>query len=70
MLQTVRAEKVYEKNGVICLVSMSPFCPALSKKSRFIKVVYIFASEVSCYGLSENGIVYYAITYCFGNIRV
>ena len=70
MLQTVRAEKVYEKNGVICLVSMSPFCLALSKKSRFIKVVYIFASEVSCYGLSENGIVYYAITYCFGNIRV
>ena len=45
-------------------------CPGLSKKSKFIKAVYIFASEVSRYWLSENGIVYYAITYCFGNIRV
>ena len=36
-------------------------CPALSKKSKFIKVVYIFTSEVSLYGLSENGIVCYAM---------
>ena len=50
MLQTVRAEKVDEKNGVICLVSMFPswvmvcklskkvnflqFCVDLSKKSK------------------------------------
>ena len=46
------------------------FCSALSKKSKFIKAVYIFASEVSLYGLSENSIVYYAMAYCFGNIRV
>ena len=44
-------------------------CSALSKKSKFIKAVYKFASEVSLYGLSENGIIYYAIAYCFGNIE-
>ena len=43
-------------------------CPALSKKSKFIEAVYIFATEVSRYGLGI-GIVYYAMTYCFANIR-
>ena len=86
MLQTVRAEKVDEKNGVICLVSMFPswvmvfklskkvhflqFCADLSKKSKSIKAIYIYASERSRYALSENGIVYYAMTYCFGDISV
>ena len=87
MLQIVRTGTVYEKYGVICLVSIFAFwvmvlklsqkvyiflqcCSALSKKSRFMKTVYIFASEVSLYGLSENGIVYYAMDYCFGNTRV
>ena len=62
MLQTVRAEKVDEKNGVICLVSMFPswvmvhkfskkghflqFCADLSKKSKSVKAIYIYASEV------------------------
>ena len=84
MLQTVRAEKVDEKNGVICLVSMFPswvmvfklskkvhflqFCADLSKTSKPIKAFYIYASKRSRYALSENGIVYYAMTYCFGDI--
>ena len=86
MLQTVRAEKVDDKKGVFCLVSMFPswvmvcklskkvhflqFCADLSKKSKSIKAIYIYASERSRYALSENGIVYYAVTYYFGNIRV
>ena len=77
MVQTVRAEKVDEKNGVICLVSLFPswvmvqklskkvhflqFCADLSKKSKSIKAIYIYASERSRYALSENGIVYYAV---------
>ena len=79
-------EKVDEKNGVICLVSMFPswimvlklskkvhflqFCADLSKKSKSIKVIYIYASERSRYTLSENGIVYSALTYYFGDISV
>ena len=59
MLQTVRAGKVVGKNGVICLVSMLSsrvmvlklsgrvhflqFCAELSKKSKPIKAIYIFA---------------------------
>ena len=86
ILQTVRSEKVDEKNGVICLVSMFPswvmvlklskkvhflqFCADLSKKSKSIKAIYIYASERSRYALSENDIVYYAMTYCFGDISV
>ena len=84
ILQTVRSEKVDEKNGVICLVSMFPswvmvlklskkmhflqFCAELSKKSKSSKAIYIYASERSLYALSENGIVYYTMTYCFGDI--
>ena len=76
MLQTVRAEKVDEKNGAICLVSMFPSwvmvlkLPEFSKKSNSIKSIYIYASERSHYPISENGIAYYAITYCFGDISV
>ena len=83
MLQTVRSEKADRKNGVTCLVPMSPFwgmvlklskkvhllefCADHSKKSKSIKAIYIYASERSRYALSENGIVYYAMTYCFGD---
>ena len=86
ILQTVRSEKVDEKNGVICLVSMFlfwvmvpklsrkvhflQFCDDLSKKSRFIKAIYIYACGRSRYALSGNGIVYYAMTYCFGDIYI
>ena len=41
-----------------------------SKKSKSTKAIYIYKSERSRFALSENGIVYYAIAYCFGDIRV
>ena len=41
------------------------FCVDLSKKSKSIKAIYIYASERPRYALSENGIVYYATTYRF-----
>ena len=60
MFQTVRAEKVDEKSGVIGLVSMFPtwvmvcklsknvhflqFCADLSKKSKSVDAIYIYAS--------------------------
>ena len=86
ILQIVRSEKVDEKNGVICLVSMFPswvmvlklskkvqvlqFCADLSKKSKSIKATSMYASERSRYALSENGIVYCAMTYYFGDISI
>ena len=73
MLQMDRVEKADGKNGVICVVSMFPscviilkllkkvhflqFCADLSKKSKYIKAIYIYASEWSCYPLSKNGII-------------
>ena len=39
-------------------------------KAIAIKAIYIHASERSCYALSETGIVYYAMTYCSGDIWV
>ena len=86
ILQTIRSEKGDEKNGVICQVSMFPssfmalklskkvhflqFCAGLSKKSRSIEAIYIHASGRSRHALSENGIVYYNMTYCFGDISI
>ena len=71
MLLTVRAEKVDEKNEVICLVSIFPswfmvlklcvvlqFCADLSKKSKSVRAICIYASESSHYILSKNGMVY------------
>ena len=46
------------------------FCADLNKKCKSIKVIYIYTSERSGYALSENGIVYYAMTYFFGDIRI
>ena len=76
MLQTVRVEKLDEKNEVICLVSMFPFwimvlklskkvhflqfCADLSNKFKSVQAIYIHVSERSRYALSENCIVYYA----------
>ena len=34
------------------------FITDLSNKSKYIKEIYIYASERSCYALSENGAVY------------
>ena len=36
-------------------------CADLSEK--YIKAIYLDVSESSCFALSENGIVYYAICY-------
>ena len=47
------------------------FYADLNKKSiKVIKAIYVYASERYRYALSENNIVYYAMTYCFGGIRV
>ena len=83
MLETVRAEKVNEKNDPFPFlrpdlwyfklskkVHFLKFCADLSKKSKFVKAIYIHATERSCCTLSENGIVYYAMTYIFGDVRV
>ena len=86
MPQTIRAEKADGKNEVICVVSIFPFkvtvfklskkvqylqfCADLSKKSKYIKVIYIYASERARCALSENSIVYYAMICCFRDIRV
>ena len=43
---------------------------ALSEKSKSIKAIFIYASERSCYALSENGIIFYDMAYCFGDIRI
>ena len=79
MLQTVQAGKVDEKNEVICLVSMFlswvmvrqlskkvqllQFCADLSKKSKYVKAIYIYASESSHYTLSENDMVYRGLSH-------
>ena len=71
---------------VVCLVSMFPFrvmvlklskkvhflqfCADISKRSKYIKAIYIYASERARGTLLENGIVYYAMVYCFGDIKV
>ena len=86
MLQTIRTEKVDRENGVICVVFKFPswvvvlklsnkvqslqFCADLSKKSKCVKAIYIYASKRCRYALSGNGIVYYAMSYCFVHIRV
>ena len=74
ILQTVRAEKVDEKNGIICLFSMFPTWVMVrklskkvhflqvfadfSKKSKSVKAIYIYATESSHYTFSENDMVY------------
>ena len=42
----------------------------LSKKSETIKEIYIYPSERSCCARLKNGVVYFDMTYYFGNIRV
>ena len=84
ILQTVRAEKVDEKNGRF-LVSMFPswvmvcklskkvhflqFCADLSKKSKSVKAIYIYASESSHYTLSENAMVYRGLSHLSWDIN-
>ena len=84
MLQTVREEKVDEKNGIICLVSIFPscvmvcklskkghflqFCADLSKNSKPVKAICIHTSESSHYSLSENAMVYRGMSHHSWNI--
>ena len=79
MLQTVRTEKVHEKNGTICLVFMFfslvkvlkllkkvhclQFSADFHKKFNCKKAIYLYAFERSRYALSENGIVYCAMNF-------
>ena len=78
MLHTVRGEKVNKKDGVICLVSMFSswvwfsivekstflqFCTDPSKKSNSITAIYIYASEISYYTLSENDMDYRGLSH-------
>ena len=67
---TNRAQKVNEKNGVICLVflfpcwlivlilprivSLSQFFADISKNYKAVIAIYVYASESSCFALSEN----------------
>ena len=68
--ETVRAQKLDEKNGVICLVSFFlswvmvlklpkivhflEICANVSKKSKSIKAIYLYRSERPHHGLSGN----------------
>ena len=86
MLQTVRVEKVDEKIGVICLVSMFPswvmvcklskkvnflqFCADLSKKSKSVEAIYIYASESSYYSLSESALIYGGLRHRLWDIAI
>ena len=73
-----KAQKADEKDGVICLVFMSPsrvmviillkivpflqFFADVSKKSKAVIAIYVYASESSRLALLENGIGYYTTT--------
>ena len=77
MLEKVRVEKVNEKNGVICLVSVflsellsfnkkvhfCQFCSDLRKKCKSVTAIYTYANESSHYTLSEHDIVYRRLSY-------
>ena len=81
-LQTVRAEKGDEKDGVISLASMFPswvmvlklfkksafFAINLIKKPKSVKAFYMYASESSNYTLSENDIINRCLTHRSWNI--
>ena len=67
MLNPVRLEKVHEKIGVICIVSMFPsvlklppknlylqFCTDLSKKSNFVKLIYIYCTKNEALRISSH----------------
>ena len=44
-------------------VHILQFCPDFTKKPKSVKATYIYASERPRYALSENGIVYCAMTW-------
>ena len=71
------ARKVDLKNGVISVVFISPswftvlklskivsflqFFANISKKSKAVIAIYVYASESSRFALLENGVGYYAM---------
>ena len=72
--QTIRAQKVNKKNGVICLVSFFPswvmvLCADLSKKSKFVRVIYLNLSERPDHVLSENSMFYGGLSNSSQNIQ-
>ena len=70
-------EKQMKKNGVISVVFISPswfmvlklskivsflqFFADISKKSKAVIAIYVYASESSRFALLENGVGYYAM---------
>ena len=54
------------KKCIFCNFVLTPV-RNLSLLKQFMS---IYASERSRYALSENGIVYHVMTYCFGDTRV
>ena len=79
MLQTVRKEKVNEKNDTICLVFMFFYLVMVLKLSKKVhclqfsanfrkkfncnQAIYLYSFERSRYALSKNGIVYCAMNF-------
>ena len=75
-----------KKNGVVCLVFMSPSCVMVLKlskivsllhffadvrnKSKAVIAVYVYAFESSRFTLLENGIGYCAMTYSLEDISL
>ena len=72
--QTVKAQEVDEKNGVICLISIFVSWVTVlklpeivhflqifadhSKKAKYIKAIYFYSSERPHHAVSENSIFY------------
>ena len=68
--QTVRVQKIDEKNGVICLISFPSYVlkfPKIvhflqtcadCKKPKYIKAIHFYPSERLYHALSENSIFY------------
>ena len=52
------------------IVSFLHFFADVSNKSKAVIAVYVYAFESSCFGLLENGISFYAITYSLEDISV
>ena len=52
------------------IVSFLQFFADISKKSKAVKAIYVYASESSRFALLENGVVYYAMIYSLEDISV
>ena len=52
------------------IVSFWQFLADVSKKSKAVIALYVYASESSRFALLENGIDYYAMTQSLANISV